>query len=86
MYPFNAPRLPEPIATGSLARKPLAHLLTYALERKLSGSFELVDGTRERMRIVIERSMVARVWTSEPIAYLGEVLYESGVVDRTQLS
>ena len=86
MYPFNAPRLPEPIATGSLARKPLAHLLTYALERKLSGSFELVDGTRERMRIVIERSLVARVWTSEPIAYLGEVLYESGVVDRTQLS
>jgi tetratricopeptide (TPR) repeat protein len=79
-------RLPEALATGLLAKKPLAHLLVYALDRKLTGTFELVDQTQERVHIAVTNGLIARVSTSEPIVYLGHVLYESGVIDGGQMS
>ncbi len=79
-------RPPEAIATGVLATKPIAHLLVYALDRRLTGTFELVDDTRERIRIVVESGMLVRVSTSEPVVYLGHVLYENGVITAEQLS
>ena len=79
-------RPPEAIATGVLANKPIAHLLVYAHDRKLSGSFELVDDTCERMFILVENGLLVRVSTSEPVVYLGHVLYESGVITGEQLS
>ncbi len=78
-------RLPAPIATGSVAKKPVAHLLVYALERRLTGTFELDDDGREQMRIVVFQGQVARVSTTEPLAYLGHVLYELGVIDGAAL-
>jgi hypothetical protein len=79
-------RLPEPSATGSLAKKPLAHLLIYALDRKLNGTFELGDDKGASVHIVVEGGLVARVGTSESVTYLGHVLYENGFIDDTQLS
>src|SRR5580693_9884553 len=79
-------RLPEPAATGLLAKKPLAHLLIYALDRKLNGTFELGDEKGASVHVVVERGMVARVGTSEPVTYLGHVLYENGFIDDGQLS
>ena len=79
-------RLPEPLATGVLAKKPLAHLLVYALDRKLTGTFELTDHTLERVHIVVANGLVSRVATSEAVVYLGHVLYETGVIDGDQLS
>ncbi len=81
----NAVTLPEPVATGLLAQKPLAHLLVYALERRLSGTFQLEDGTVQGARIVVVQGNIARVWTSEVVVYLGHVLYEAGALDDTQL-
>ena len=79
-------RLPEPAATGSLAKKPLAHLLIYALDRKLNGTFELGDERGAAVHVVVEGGMVARVGTTESVTYLGHVLYENGFIDDTQLS
>lgn len=79
-------RLPEALATGFLAKKPLAHLLVYAFDRKLTGTFELVDETRERAHVVIDDGLLARVSTSEPVIYLGHALYEAGTIDGGQLS
>ena len=46
----NPPR-PAPSATGVLGKTPLLHLLVYALEKKLSGTIELV--TQDRRSAVI---------------------------------
>jgi hypothetical protein len=77
---------PAPIATGSLGKRPLAHLLVYVLDRKMTGSFELVDDTDEIVHIVARDGMVSRVSTSEPVTYLGHVLYEIGAINDAQLS
>ena len=79
-------RLPEALATGLLAKKPLAHLLVYALDRKLTGTFELIDQTQERVHITVASGLIARVSTSEPVVFLGHVLYECGVIDGAQMS
>lgn len=78
--------LPEPSAAGSLAKKPLAHLLIYALDRKLNGTFELGDEKGVSVHIVVEGGMVVRVGTSESVTYLGHILYENGFIDDAQLS
>ncbi len=74
------------LATGSLASRPLAHLLVYALGQKLTGTFELAEETGERAQIVVASGLVSRVSTSSPVIYLGHLLYETGVIDGTQLS
>src|SRR5580700_8347245 len=78
-------QLPEPSATGSLGKKPLAHLLIYALDRKLSGTFELGDEKGASVHIVVSGGMVVRVGTSEPVTYLGHILYENGYIDANEL-
>jgi tetratricopeptide (TPR) repeat protein len=86
MLESNPARLPEPSATGSLGKKPLAHLLIYALDRKLSGTFELGDEKGASVHIVVSGGMVVRVGTSEPVTYLGHILYENGYIDANELS
>ena len=76
----------EPSASGSLAKKPFAHLLIYGLDRKLTGTFELADDTGATAYVVVAEGMVARVETSAPVTYLGHVLYELGAIDDTMLS
>jgi curved DNA-binding protein CbpA len=78
--------LPEPSATGVLAKKPLAHLLIYAVDRKLSGTFELADETGTSVQVVVIDGNVARVGTSDSVTFLGHVLYENGYIDDAQLS
>jgi tetratricopeptide (TPR) repeat protein len=77
---------PSPFATGLLSEKPLAQLLVYVLDRRLTGSFELLGEGGSQTQIAIESGMVARVATSEAVAYLGLVLYEMGAIDGGQLS
>ena len=76
---------PEPTAVGLLSERPLAHLLMFALDRKLSGSFEIADDPSQYGLIVVAEGKIARVWTSEPVVFLGHVLYEAGVLDAGQL-
>ena len=88
--PLSKPaQLPEPAATGSLGKKPLAHLLIYALDRRLTGTFELVSDGAEgptSAHIVVTEGQILRVGTSDPVTYLGHVLYELGFIDDTKLS
>ncbi len=69
-----------------LADRPLAHLLAYAVDRKLAGTFELVDRSRGHMLIHVTQGLLSRVATSEPVSYLGHVLYEHGLVDQAALN
>jgi curved DNA-binding protein CbpA len=85
LQPKPAP-LAEPAATGSLEKKPLAHLLIYALDRKLTGTFEFGDEEGACVHVVVANGMVSRVATSESITYLGHVLYENGDIDAEELS
>jgi hypothetical protein len=75
-----------PSATGTLAKRPLAHLLIYALDRKLTGTFEIGDANGSSVHIVVTSGLVSRVATSEPVTYLGHVLYEMGAIDDAVLS
>jgi hypothetical protein len=81
----NAPVVPEPMATGVLSERPLAQLLAYARDHKMNGTFELADDPRQYGLISVSAGAVARVWTSEPVSYLGHVLYEGGAIDAGQL-
>ena len=76
---------PEPTAVGLLSEKPLAQLLMFALDRRLSGTFEIADDPNQYGLIVVAEGKIARVWTSEPVIFLGHVLYEGGVIDAGQL-
>ena len=75
-----------PAATGSLATKPLAHLLVYALDTELNGSFEFVrpDGT-EAGTMLVRRGCPSKIRTFGPAVYLSGVLLELGYVDQAKL-
>ncbi len=74
-----------PDVTGTLAQRPLARLLLYVVERGMTGCFELVAPTGERVLISLEGGMVTRAWTSEPVCFLGQVLQEMGALDASAL-
>ncbi len=90
-------RLPEPIASGTLAKRPLSHLLVYADARRLTGSFLLDHApahdpdatestTRQSVYVYVHEGELARVATTVPVVYLGHVLYEAGVLTGAELS
>lgn len=79
------PALPAPTATGSLAKTPFPHLLVYALERRLSGTFELTLGETSVATMLVLGGCPAKVRTNDPIHYLGVVLSELGMITDEQL-
>src|SRR5258706_6812942 len=78
--------LPRPVSTGTLAKTPLAHLFVYALDKQLTGTFELACTSGETATIAVVEGKVAKIRTSKAIAYLGPLLYEMGVIDDEQLN
>jgi tetratricopeptide (TPR) repeat protein len=76
---------PVPFARGLLAEKPVAQLLAYVLDRKMTGSFELGGEAGEMVRIAVCDGLVSRVESSRPIDFLGQVLYEAGTIDEAAL-
>src|SRR5689334_5134748 len=76
---------PAPAATGTLASRPLVHLLVYARNRRLTGSLELqADGGRSG-RIELWRGRISSVRTTPAVAYFGTVAYELGCIDTATL-
>ena len=65
--------------SGTFGTRPLAVLLTSACERKASGTF-IFGGARTERYLTMKAGRIAVVRTPEP-AYLGGVLYETGVID-----
>jgi tetratricopeptide (TPR) repeat protein len=78
--------MPRPVSTGTLAKTPLAHLFVYALDKKLTGTFELASKAGDTATVTVVTGKVAKIRTSKPVAYLGPLLYEMGVIDDEQLN
>ena len=80
----DAPELPPPTAQGTLAKTPLPHLLLYVLERQLTGSLELCAPSGERVSILLLEGFPSKARTSEPVARLGRVMVDQGILTEVQ--
>lgn len=76
---------PAPSAVGTLAERPLVHLLVYARNRRLSGALELRETGGRRGTITLWRGRIHDVRTQPPVAYFGAVAYELGHIDGATL-
>ncbi len=77
--------LPEPTASGSLIKTPFPHLLVYALERRLSGTFELSRGAQTVASFLVIGGCPAKVRLLEQGLFLGQILLELGMIRPDQL-
>jgi curved DNA-binding protein CbpA len=77
--------LPAPTASGAFVKTPFPHLLVYALERRLTGSFELSLNAASVATMLVSGGCPAKIRTSEPIHYLGTVLTELRMISPEQL-
>ena len=69
-----------PTAQGSFAKTPFPHLLVYALERALTGTFELHFGATSLATILVVGGVPAKIRLSEPVHFLGDIMAELGIV------
>jgi tetratricopeptide (TPR) repeat protein len=82
----SAVHRPVPTANGTLAKTPLVHLLLYVLDKKLSGTLDLLTPDKRSASVVFVAGQPGKVRTSEPVAYLGRVLLELGFLTEEQLT
>ncbi len=78
-------QLPAPTASGAFVKTPFPHLLVYALERRLSGSFEFSRGALSVGTMLVVNGCPAKVKTHDPIHFLGSVMMELGMISPEQL-
>jgi tetratricopeptide (TPR) repeat protein len=69
-----------PTAQGSFAKTPFPHLLVYALERALTGTFELHFGATPLATLLFVQGVPAKVRLAEPVHFLGDIMAELGMV------
>ncbi|WP_437928932.1 DnaJ domain-containing protein [Sorangium sp. So ce291] len=74
-----------PTAEGTLARTPLAHLLVYMLDRRLTGTTCFVDPDGVRHGVFFNDGVPAKIWTGTIIAPLDRVIVELGLLDEATL-
>ena len=73
----------QPTAQGSFAKTPFPHLLIYALERTLTGTFELYLPSGESVAtLLFSQGLPAKVRTTEAVLFLGDVMLELGLVSE----
>lgn len=84
--------IPPPTAQGSFAKTPFPQVLVYVLERGLTGTIEMIapaegsDGRERKARLLVLDGLPSKMQTSEPVAYLGNVLRQLGFIDDAQLN
>lgn len=73
-------------AEGGIARIPFAHLLVYALDKRLSGALFLTqaDGVEHAVRFVCGAPVKVRA--GDRYSLLGEMLVEAGAIDSATLA
>lgn len=76
---------PAPSATGTLATRPLVHLLVYARNRRLTGRLELRAPDGRNGTIDLWRGQIHEARTVPAVAYFGAVAYELGHIDTPTL-
>lgn len=75
-----------PSAVGTLAERPLVHLLVYARNRRLTGRLEIRAGDAGGGgSIDLWRGRIRDARTTPPMAYFGAVAYEQGLIDTQTL-
>lgn len=80
------PALPVPTAQGTFAKTPWPHLLVYAFDRRLTGTFELtVDGASVATMLVLE-GLPAKIRTTDGHFLLGHVMVELGQLTQAHLA
>ena len=78
--------LPPPTAEGTFARTPFVQVLVYVLERALTGTIEIIHPGGPWASVLVLEGQPSKGRTSEPIAYLGNVLHELGYIDDGTLN
>ena len=76
---------PTPTSSGQLARTPLPHLLVYAHDRQLTGTFEFRAPDASTAAVLMLQGRPAKAKLSGQSIYLGQVLLELGVIDAAML-
>jgi DnaJ domain len=82
---MSADARPASSSSGQLARTPLAHLLVYAHERRLTGTFEFRAPDGASATVLLHNGQPAKARLSEPPIYLGQVMIELGIIDASAL-
>lgn len=77
--------LPAPTAQGVFVKTPFPHLLVYALERGLTGTFELAVGEQPVATITVIQGFPAKVRTAAPVFFLGELMLELQMITPDHL-
>lgn len=77
---------PVPSATGALSTTPLSHLLVYALDQRLEGSFVFEDPSRAKHAVYMSEGAAARARTASLISPLGELLVAMSVCSDADVS
>ena len=72
---------PAPTSSGQLARTPLPHLLVYAHDRQLTGTFEFRAPDASQATLLMLQGRPAKARLSAEAIYLGQVLLELGAID-----
>ena len=79
---------PHPPATaeGTFAKTPLVQVLVYLLDRQLTGTIEFAHPAGHAATFLVLDGQPAKARTSEPVAYLGNLLLELGYIDDGTLN
>lgn len=78
-------RTPEPVA-GELKNTPFAHILVYALDRRLTGALFLDDPTGARHVVRFVSGSPVKVRPGDRYALLGQLLIEAGLITEEALA
>lgn len=80
------PNRPASSASGTLEKTPLVHLVLYALQNGLTGTMELSAPDGRRAGVFFLSGQPTKVYTSEPIRFLGTVIRELGYLSAEGLA
>ncbi len=72
---------PRPMASGTLAQTPLAHLLIHVLDRRLTGTLVLEEPTGGKSAVFFDRGLAQKARTAAPVAFLRDVLLDLNLVE-----
>jgi len=79
----------QPSAQGALDKTPLVHLLVYMTDRQLTGSLVLTERGQpagDEHVIYFLEGTASKVKTGKPIAHLGRVMFELGILSEEALN
>lgn len=78
--------LQGPTAEGDFARTPFAHLLVFAMDRRLTGVMYADESPSVSHAVAFERGAVVHVTSGHGFARLGKLLMEEGLVEPDVLA